>query len=470
MDRTFASGAAGSPPSAPASPSSGYPTAGNPGTGTPATKPGPWWYYMMTEEVRSVIVAAGLTPDYTNVGQLAQAIQQLISIGGIKMPVRAATTSNIATLGGGAPNTLDGVTLVANDRILVKDQATGSQNGIYVVTTLGTGANGTWTRATDADGIGELFSGLLLVVNEGTTNGDTVWELSTDGAITIGTTSLSFVRKDAATVLPEVPVRQTVLGGPVDSNGLPSFLPATSVSLTLTSQNIAAGTPLVVAAANGFNSTGALDRVGISTANIAWSGLVANSTNYLYVDVAANGTLTPGSTTVAPIYQRGGTPAVTANQATFNISQMQMFVGNGAAAPQTYRVFVGEAVTGASTVTSSVAYAYAGQNIIQSATLASTTVFSYNHQIGAGIIPRVEYALKCVTANNGYAVGDEVPRWVDGVTGFSDTPIMVAADAQTVRVIVTNTSGISLSSKASAGFVSSAVTNWKFIFRINRGW
>lgn len=77
MDRTFESGAAGSPPSAPASPSSGYPTAGNPQTATPATKPGPWWYHMMTEELRAVIVAAGLTPDHTDVTQLSQAIQAL---------------------------------------------------------------------------------------------------------------------------------------------------------------------------------------------------------------------------------------------------------------------------------------------------------------------------------------------------------------------------------------------------------
>lgn len=77
MDRTYESGAAGSPPSAPASPSSGYPTAGNPQTATPSTKPGPWWYHMMTEELRAVIVAAGLTPDHTDVTQLSQAIQAL---------------------------------------------------------------------------------------------------------------------------------------------------------------------------------------------------------------------------------------------------------------------------------------------------------------------------------------------------------------------------------------------------------
>lgn len=78
MDRVFESGAAGSPPSAPASPSSGYPTAGNPQTATPPTKLGPWWYHMMTEELRAVIVAAGLTPDHTDVSQLKKAIQALL--------------------------------------------------------------------------------------------------------------------------------------------------------------------------------------------------------------------------------------------------------------------------------------------------------------------------------------------------------------------------------------------------------
>lgn len=97
MDRAYTSGAAGSPPSAPGSPSSGYPTAGNPGTGTPATKPGPWWYHMVTEEIRKVISDAGLTPDYTNLSQLSQAIQQL----GVKkqiQPISASAASNALTV------------------------------------------------------------------------------------------------------------------------------------------------------------------------------------------------------------------------------------------------------------------------------------------------------------------------------------------------------------------------------------
>lgn len=197
-NRSFESGASATPPSAPVSPSVGHPTKGNPALGVPATQPGDYWFYQIGEELRAVIAAAGITPDRSNLTQLSQAIQQLIAAGGIKMPVRAATTANIASLAGGAPNTLDGVTLAANDRILVKDQTTGSQNGLYVVTTLGTGSNGTWTRATDADGVGELFAGMLVMVSEGTVNADTLWELSTDGAITIGTTSLTFARKDSS--------------------------------------------------------------------------------------------------------------------------------------------------------------------------------------------------------------------------------------------------------------------------------
>lgn len=75
MDRSYASGAAGSAPAAPASPSIGYPTAGNPGTGTPPTKPGPYWYHQVTEELLAIIVGAGITPAQGTLTQLASAIQ-----------------------------------------------------------------------------------------------------------------------------------------------------------------------------------------------------------------------------------------------------------------------------------------------------------------------------------------------------------------------------------------------------------
>jgi hypothetical protein len=79
MDRYNRGAGSASAPSAPAGPANPYFTEGNPTLGVPATQPGPWWFHMITEELRAVIVAAGLTPDHTDVTQLTQAIAALIS-------------------------------------------------------------------------------------------------------------------------------------------------------------------------------------------------------------------------------------------------------------------------------------------------------------------------------------------------------------------------------------------------------
>ena len=108
-----------------------------------------------------------------------------------KQAVRVITMTNI-TLSGGAPNQVDGVNLSLNDRILVAGQSNGAQNGIYYVTTLGSGSNGTWSRSVDTDTTGELLSGTIVMVTEGTSYADTQWKLITNDPITIGTTPLVF--------------------------------------------------------------------------------------------------------------------------------------------------------------------------------------------------------------------------------------------------------------------------------------
>lgn len=110
-----------------------------------------------------------------------------------KQAVRVVSISNV-TLAGGAPNSVDGVTLSLNDRVLVAGQTGGAQNGIYYVTTLGSGANGTWTRAVDTNTTGELLSGTIVMVTEGTTYADTQWKLTTNDPITLGSTDLTFVQ------------------------------------------------------------------------------------------------------------------------------------------------------------------------------------------------------------------------------------------------------------------------------------
>ncbi|TXD78332.1 phage tail protein, partial [Ralstonia pseudosolanacearum] len=101
-----------------------------------------------------------------------------------KPSVRIATTANLAALSGLL--TVDGVTLAAGDRVLVKDQNAGKDNGIYVA------AAGAWARAADADAALEVTPGMLVPVETGAANGDSLWQLATDAPITIGTTALAF--------------------------------------------------------------------------------------------------------------------------------------------------------------------------------------------------------------------------------------------------------------------------------------
>ena len=111
-----------------------------------------------------------------------------------KASVRAATTANI-TLSG--LQTIDGVVLVAGDRVLVKAQTDGSQNGIYLAVD-----GGAWTRSTDADTSAEVTAGMFTFVEEGSTLADTGWVLTTNNTITLGTTSLAFAQfSSAGTIL-----------------------------------------------------------------------------------------------------------------------------------------------------------------------------------------------------------------------------------------------------------------------------
>lgn len=102
-----------------------------------------------------------------------------------KTPVRVASTANVALTTGlvnGQP--IDGVTLVTGDRVLLKNQTAGAENGIYVAVASGTGA-----RSTDADSAAEILQ-LAVGVEEGSTNADTFWVSTTNAPITLNTTAL----------------------------------------------------------------------------------------------------------------------------------------------------------------------------------------------------------------------------------------------------------------------------------------
>ncbi len=122
----------------------------------------------------------------------------------VKASVRVVTTANLGATYNNSAGTLtnsgaqaaiaiDGVTLIAQDRVLVKDQTTQAQNGFYKVTTIGSGsANWVLTRTPDADAASELTAGAFTFAEEGTLNGDNGYVMSTNGAVTLGTTAITF--------------------------------------------------------------------------------------------------------------------------------------------------------------------------------------------------------------------------------------------------------------------------------------
>jgi hypothetical protein len=260
-------------------------------------------------------------------------------------------------------------------------------------------------------------------------------------------------------------VRQTVAFAPVTSAGVADFLPATSVNLNLTSQNVTSTAPFVVEASNG-----PVSRVGSSTANLTWTSLTASQTNYLYVDVGADGTLTTGFTILAPVYQQGGTYSTTSGQFTFNIGEMVAKVGNGSVAAQAYRVFVGEAVCSGSAVTSTVMYALRGRFTSTNQSISGVgTSIAATHSLGT---PNARGAFKIIniTTDLNFAVGDQVeaPAMSDGT--FM-RPVTLNLTRSTVDFRVFSTTGtFQIANKTTGAPAAITAAKWNVIFEVMRGW
>jgi hypothetical protein len=252
-----------------------------------------------------------------------------------------------------------------------------------------------------------------------------------------------------------VPVRQTVLSGPVDSNGLPNFGGSTgSASVTMS------GT-LVATAANGTSN-----RTGSGT-NLAWTGLSTNGTMYLYVDVNSDGTLTAGAGTLAPTYRWGGADVTTNGQFTFNIQEMTGKVGNGSAAAQAYRVYVGEVTVSGNVVTAITWYALMGRYNSTDTGVPSTTRISKNHNLG--VKPRfARVVLVCTTTDLGYAVGEELE--VSAITNSTGArPTAVSCTALTIGVVA-NVNAIETINKATGVGTAITAANWDTNYYADRGW
>lgn len=261
-----------------------------------------------------------------------------------KQSVKAATTANLAATNNGsgvltadANGVLaaqDGVSVTVNDRILLKDQSTAADNGIYVVTDVGTGGTPyILTRATDANSSAKVTAGLTVFVSQGTSHGNRTFQLSTDDAITLNTTGLTFFDM----------VNAAAFSGDLNSTSL-GYLTDTSGDLRLignASSNIVAKLG-DAAGARSFQVTDSTDAVqftvtsdgaatlasgltvttgniGVSSGNITASGDITGGN----IATASGGVFT-SATNSDVILQAAGTGVVQVNESSF-------YVGTGGA-------------------------------------------------------------------------------------------------------------------------------------------
>ena len=189
-----------------------------------------------------------------------------------KRSVKAATTANI-TLSG--PQTVDGVTLLVGDRVLVKDHATPSENGIYVV------AAGAWTRALDADTSSKIASAIV-AVDSGTVNGGKLFDNDFKTTDTLGTTAMLWASNlDSGNLSSTIPI----------VSGTGTIGTATTIARadhihpaqTTVSGNAGSATKLTTARTIGgvsFNGTANIDLPGVNVAgNQNTTGNSATATN-----------------------------------------------------------------------------------------------------------------------------------------------------------------------------------------------
>lgn len=202
----------------------------------------------------------------------------------VKASVVAATTANI-TLSG--TQTIDGIALVAGDRVLVKNQSTASANGIYAVSA------GAWSRTNDADAWAELVSAFVFV-EKGTVNGDTGWVCTVDAGGTLGSTAVTFSQFSGSGTY--------TAGTGLTLNGTQFSITNTAV----TAGSYGGASKTLTATVNAQGQLTALAETAIAIANTQVSGLGTMSTQNANSVAITGGSIT-NLTTFDGITIDGGT-------------------------------------------------------------------------------------------------------------------------------------------------------------------
>ena len=192
----------------------------------------------------------------------------------VKASVKAATTANIALSG---TQTIDGISVVAGDRVLVKNQTTASQNGIYIASA------SAWSRSADMDAWSEI-PGAFAFVEQGSTLSDSGWTCTADQGGTLGSTAITWAQFSGA-------------GTYTAGNGLALSGSQFSAALDGSTLSVSSSGLRISASYAGQNT---IVTVGTITTG-AWNGST--------IAVAYGGT---GATTITGLVKGNGTSAMTA--------------------------------------------------------------------------------------------------------------------------------------------------------------
>ena len=211
----------------------------------------------------------------------------------VKASVRAATTADI-TLSG--TQTIDGVSIIATDRVLVMNQTTGSENGIYAASA------GAWSRTQDTDGASEVNAGMFLFVEEGMVNGDNGYVLTTNDPITLGTTALTFQQFSGAGQITSG-AGLTKTGNTIDAVGTTNRITVAADSIDISTSYVgqATITTLGTVATGTWQGTA----VGVSYGGTGASSTSGAKTNLGYVTRYATDIGNASSTSIAVTHSLG---------------------------------------------------------------------------------------------------------------------------------------------------------------------
>ena len=383
----------------------------------------------------------------------------------LKAAVHVATTANI-TLSG--LQTIDGVVLEVGDRVLVKNQTTATQNGIYVASA------SAWARSSDADNspVGEVVSGMFTFVQEGTTLAHTGWVLATVNPITLDSTALSFVQFSGAASTGTITLGSTA----VSLNGSTSTLAGlTSVGATSFTGNLTGNVTGTSSLASSLTG-GSAGTIPYQSAAGSTAMLAAGTSGYV---LTSNGAAAPSwqaasSVPAVPSMQiafgsAGNTLTSTANFSYDNTANGRLFVGNTSGG-QILGAFGGGSLTvsgGSSGSTASGALYLSGG--VPSSGAGSPIVFSTSASAG------VATERMRITANGGLAMagaanygtsgqvltsnGDATPSWqtVSGVS-LSGTNTWTATNTFSTLINATNIYGPAASTLNIVGSSSNSIT------------